>query len=587
MRWRAYSRRDFPRSEDFFAPPPDSIAKVDTTIMIGKIKVIGFRAAPETTITPTMPTTATSITTGRSALTSGIFSGSGASGGGCGVISPGMISGATELFPMVPPVFPGTAVIHNPPRIPLFPMDVTESISQHVLVCPPSGGFRGQGGNMIEQAIRVRVDIPERGRIDVMAPAHVPVADLVPEILDLAASNGIADTDGRWRLRLPGGSTADPMSTLASLQVTHGDRLTLDDEAEILPEPMITDVSDVLADGSNGVGVVDVPVACGISSIAVAPLAVAVYLSAATAPVWSAGVAGVLSLAAAVALFVTVSRGAPVSVQGVLCWQVAVLTGTAGIAVAGTSPESWEFAGGLSLGLVIAAGLTGCTGTKMGSAACAAAAFGASVVAGLRFWLDDPGVVWALTVTVGLLSVVAAPTVAVAFARVRVPAVPAAGEPFPSDGHTTDPHTSASHAGSLIDGYLTAISAVTAVAASAALLTEPSGWTYALVSMAIVVMVIQSRGHARKVPSAALLTGASVIVMAAAWHFWTLGWWPVAIILVLVPASSTALAALSGDRITPLTRRLIEIAETAAIAASIPLAAVIAEVPRLLQAVLS
>lgn len=560
--------------------------------MMGNIKVIGFRAAPETTITPTMPTTATSITTGKSALTSGIFSGSGASGGGCGVISPGTVSGTTELFPMVPPcVFPGMAVIHNPSRIPLFPMDVTESISQHVLVCPPSGGFRGQGGNMIEQAIRVRVDIPERGRIDVMAPANVPVADLVPEFLDLAAENGIAATDGSWRLRLPGGTTASPTSTLSSLQVTHGDRLTLDDAAQSLPEPLITDVSDVLADGAQGVGVVDMPVSCGISAIAVVPLAVAVFLSASTAPVWSASVVGVLALTAAIALFLTVSKGAPVAVQGVLCWQVAVLTASTGIAVAGASLGSWECAGGLALGLVIAAGLMGCIGgsavTRTGSAACAAGAFGASVVAGLRFWLEDPAVVWALAITIGLLSVVAAPSVAVAFARVRVPAVPAAGEPFPDDDHTSDPHTSASHAGSLIDGYLAAISIVTAVAASAALLTDPSGWTYALICMTVAVMLIQSRGHARKVPSAALLAGASIIVMAAAWHFWALGWWPLAVILILTPIGSTALVALSGDRISPLTRRLIEIAESVAIAASIPLAAVIAEVPRQLQALLS
>ena len=59
----------------------------------GNMNVIGLRADPDTTITATMPTTATSITTGSSARINGTGLGSGASGGASGRMSPGRGSG--------------------------------------------------------------------------------------------------------------------------------------------------------------------------------------------------------------------------------------------------------------------------------------------------------------------------------------------------------------------------------------------------------------------------------------------------------------------------------------------------------------
>lgn len=68
---------------------PDTIMPtVEKTMSSGNIKDIGFRPMPETNISATMPTTATTITNGISARINGTGCGSGASGGASGEIVP-------------------------------------------------------------------------------------------------------------------------------------------------------------------------------------------------------------------------------------------------------------------------------------------------------------------------------------------------------------------------------------------------------------------------------------------------------------------------------------------------------------------
>ena len=136
------------------------------------MKVIGFLADPETTITATIPTTATSMTTGSSARIKGTRLGSGASGGASGRMSPALglgpgirgrrpgpdapivePSAETPAVPVSPPAAVSTArsvivvrecaspIVVIPPRMNQpFRLDATQSIGHPVGARPPNGG---------------------------------------------------------------------------------------------------------------------------------------------------------------------------------------------------------------------------------------------------------------------------------------------------------------------------------------------------------------------------------------------------------------------------------------------------------------
>ena len=77
----------------------------------------------------------------------------------------------------------------------------------------------------------------------------------------------------------------------------------------------------------------------------------------------------------------------------------------------------------------------------------------------------------------------------------RVPRIPAAGEPFPEDPDPDDPvDLVASRAGRLLDGIV-AGAAVVLVAAAAPIATgAPGGWPVGLLAAVTVLCLIQSRG---------------------------------------------------------------------------------------------
>lgn len=93
--------------------------------------------------------------------------------------------------------------------------------------------------SMTASMIRVRVDfLPGQGpsrRADLLVPAEVPVAALLPELVDVFGS--APDPGASWRVRLPGGSVADPETGLADAGVVDGDRLVIADDPGPAPPP--------------------------------------------------------------------------------------------------------------------------------------------------------------------------------------------------------------------------------------------------------------------------------------------------------------------------------------------------------------
>ncbi|WP_433030083.1 type VII secretion integral membrane protein EccD [Actinomycetospora sp. CA-053990] len=101
----------------------------------------------------------------------------------------------------------------------------------------------------ITAASRVSVLAP-RTRVDVALPPDVPLADLLPVLLDMTGESGAGARGGAWTLALLGQGPVDPSRTLASLGVLDGDQLVLRRRADAAPPPLFDDVVDAVAEAT-------------------------------------------------------------------------------------------------------------------------------------------------------------------------------------------------------------------------------------------------------------------------------------------------------------------------------------------------
>ncbi|MDO5732082.1 EsaB/YukD family protein, partial [Corynebacterium sphenisci] len=167
---------------------------------------------------------------------------------------------------------------------------------------------------MIDRGLRVRVDVlaGEGGRwcADVLLPAEVPVADLLPELVASAAGAGAAGAPAgaRWRLRLPTGAVADPERGLAAAGVRDGDRLTLVDDPGPAPPPLVVDAADLLAAGAAAP--VDAALARVVALAGLVPVLAGVLALSRGAAGPAAAAAGLLCAVLALGLAAALARGA-------------------------------------------------------------------------------------------------------------------------------------------------------------------------------------------------------------------------------------------------------------------------------------
>jgi type VII secretion integral membrane protein EccD len=185
---------------------------------------------------------------------------------------------------------------------------------------------------------RVTISAPQR-RVDVALPEHVPLAELLPEVLR-HAGEGLADDGerhGGWLLRRTDGMALATAQGLFPQGVRDGEVLHLVPAREDWPELEYDDVVEAIADGARRRGSVWTPAATRVATLAGGLVLLAIGLAAvlSAGPAWTGtaylglGVGLLLALAG-----VTASR--------------AYGDGRAGAAL-GAAAMPYAFAGGATL----------------------------------------------------------------------------------------------------------------------------------------------------------------------------------------------------------------------------------------------
>ncbi|OLT13550.1 hypothetical protein BJF78_21710 [Pseudonocardia sp. CNS-139] len=98
---------------------------------------------------------------------------------------------------------------------------------------------------------RLTVLTPRRP-VDVSLPADVPVAELVPMLLELVGEPVFTARPEPWRLSGVAGGPLPPAATLAELGVPDGELLRLAPVAPPPPPPVFEDPVDALASTAGG-----------------------------------------------------------------------------------------------------------------------------------------------------------------------------------------------------------------------------------------------------------------------------------------------------------------------------------------------
>ncbi|WP_275414554.1 type VII secretion integral membrane protein EccD [Phytomonospora endophytica] len=102
---------------------------------------------------------------------------------------------------------------------------------------------------------RLTISAPRR-RIDLVLPDHVPLAELLPTVLDYAGESAADDGErhGGWSLRRPDGKALNSTQSLAMQQIRDGEILHLAPRYADWPEGEYDDVVEAIADGAKVLG---------------------------------------------------------------------------------------------------------------------------------------------------------------------------------------------------------------------------------------------------------------------------------------------------------------------------------------------
>ena len=463
----------------------------------------------------------------------------------------------------------------------------------------------------VTAASRVSVLAP-RTRVDVALPPDVPLADLLPVLLDMTGESGAGARGGAWTLAPLGQGPVDPSRTLASLGVLDGDQLVLRRRADAAPPPLFDDVVDAVAEATPasyrawGPGLAGVLGLCGLAlglAGAVLALVVAGRGPGTAGGLGTAAVAGVAALGALAAAAVCTRVVDGTAAGSVLAAGAVALAGVAGVAAVpwgavGPAASLAATAGApqLLLGAVLAAAVAAASLLALGRAGRAgvAALLGALTAAVLVALatgvatLVDAGDAAGVAAGAGALALVASallPRTGIALARLPLPRVPASAEELADDpgvAEHADIERRADRAHAALSGLVLGCGAVTAGAVTVLALAPVGGWRgvagWVLAVLLTLLLALRSRTYANGVQAVALLVcallaGAGLVV----------GWLlvaPPAVAMLAVPA--VALAAGAGAfvlgvvvprrRFSPVARRAVDIAEAVGIAAVLPVA---------------
>jgi type VII secretion integral membrane protein EccD len=431
---------------------------------------------------------------------------------------------------------------------------------------------------------RLTVLAPQ-ARVDVALPVDVPVAELVPMVLELVGQPMFGLRPMPWRLTGAAGAPLPPGATLAELDVPDGELLRLAPDAPPPPPPVFDDPVDALAAGA-GSGKPDRRFAAA----AVLLLATAgAALLAGGSPDSAAlrAVVAALAAGAAVALVARSARQTP-GTHTHLAGRTAALAAVpfaaaaAWAALPGSSVAAQLLAATAAAGIVAAAAQIALrvVAPALVAVVVAAVPVGLGTIAVLRFGAPPTSAaagVGALAVVVGPLL----PRIALRLSGLPRPVVPADGSELVEADHGPDllPPDEFAERSDLARGYLAGlVGGCAAVAVVGALLAAAAGgWAGpALACLIIAVLALRARGFADPAPSRTLLAcavvglvGLAVLTVARPEpqiRLVALG--------VLLAVAALALLALgrSSPAGSPVSRRAIDLFDALLVAAAVPLA---------------
>lgn len=460
------------------------------------------------------------------------------------------------------------------------------------------------------EIVRVRIDATHapseitRLRADVALPTTVPTAALIPDIIRIFGID-IADYPlAQWQLRTSTatGEALPAGSTLAETSVSHGDLLVLSNDPGPTPAPRLYDAADALAENSSGIGIVDGFVGRTTALAATGAFSAAMLTMSRTDYVLAAAICFVTAVALFAGVRVAITRSAaPATVSALVCQAITVSI-TCAIALPGIDPfalfGTWEpsaAAAGTLLAIGIALFLLRPDHAVFPGYARVFATFGSgSIAAGLALGcypvaltlLESPSRAAAAVVAVATVALLLSPTAAISLAGIRVPRIPAAGEPFDEPSTVENKADAPVRAGWYLDGFTLVLAPAMAVSTIFVLFAAPHGaplWQLALGATVAVFAAVHSRGHARILPAAAAALSAVSVLLAIAAHQFGTGNWHVPTAIAVPLLAATLLVAIPSDQISPVTRRIAEFVEAIAIAIVFPLVAVLIGIPELIS----
>ncbi|MQA09617.1 MAG: type VII secretion integral membrane protein EccD [Pseudonocardiaceae bacterium] len=435
--------------------------------------------------------------------------------------------------------------------------------------------------------------VAPRTRIDVALPADVPVADLLPMLLEMAkeTSPDGGTRHGGWCVAKLGDAPLDPSRTLASLGVVDGEMLQLRRRNENPPPPLYDDVVDAIAaadpdsfrpwtkDTARTVGQVAAVLAfltAAVTLLLGGPLGGGEGL----VPAIVGGV-GAIACVALGAVFARVyqanSTGVVVAAGGGLS-----LAFVSGLYIVPGEPGRASLLLASALVLIVAAASILLLGSGITTfiAAATAATFGilAFGVAALIAH-PAPGVA-AGTAAVALAGLSMLPRATIWLARLPLPNVPGSAEDLKEDGGFPD-YSAIERRASIAHNYMTGLLVgCGTVAAISAIITAGAPSIFGVITATVVtlVLLLRARTYANGSQAIALLaTGmfstAGVLIgwLIAADTFTRLLY--VFSALIVLAAGALVLGVIFPEqRFSPPLRRTVEILEAVCIATVLPLA---------------
>ncbi|MGQ0716095.1 MAG: type VII secretion integral membrane protein EccD [Pseudonocardiales bacterium] len=424
-------------------------------------------------------------------------------------------------------------------------------------------------------------------RIDLALPSDVPVANLLPMVLEMAgetAADG-GSRHGGWCLAKLGGEAIDPDRPLGSLGVVDGDLLQLRRRCDSPPSPLFDDVVEAIAvsaPASYRPWTEDTARMLGMVAAGLALLAGAVALLRAGPGLGVAVVAGGGAVAVLVA-GAAIARVYGENGTGVLVAAGSVALGfVSGLYIVPGSVHAENFLLACTLALVLSIVSITVLGDGitpfMASATTAALGALAFLVASL---VDGPAAgIAAGAAAVALGSISALPRLTIQLSRLPMPQVPGSAQDLQKDSGFPDYSAIERRAG-LAHQYMTGmIIGSGAVAAVGAVLAAAAGGGLGIVLGAVVaaVLLLRARSYANGSQAIALLVSGMVAVAGLlAGLLATAGQGVLLLaafggLLVLATLALVAGVVLPRRRFSPVLRRSVDVVEATLIAAVLPLA---------------